>query len=201
MSVQTHFALRAPTPLPIALLDLPGHTELHLIQFVLSGEHQIRFLLKPGLPGLPLPGAAQRPATTYNYCMIAVLWDAFDRGVLDFMSRLSNCSASAPSLIEMTPPCSLKVLKGRQLQGIAAILQLRARDNTCKRRCTPMPWYSPPKDNAIGVYWRVFLQQPWQEWSIREPSAHHCYNQRRLNTPENVFWSKHNWTMMKTWLS
>lgn len=72
MSVRTHFALRAPTPLPITLLDLPGHTESRLIQFVLSGEHQIRFLLKPGLPGLPLPGAAQKPAT-YNYCMIAVL--------------------------------------------------------------------------------------------------------------------------------
>lgn len=81
--------------------------------FVLSGEHQIRFMWKPGLPRpLPLPEAAQKPATTYNYCMIAVLWDAFDRGVLDFMSRVSNCSASAPNLIEMTPPCTLKVLKG-----------------------------------------------------------------------------------------
>lgn len=185
MSVQTHFALRAPTPLPIALLDLPGHTALHLIQFVLSGEHQIRFLSETAAPTLSPASCSpwKSPETcnnvqlwwwsceTYLTGECCILWAAFQT-FCHCIEPYRNDASLRPEGVERAPAT------GKTSNfGVA-----------CKRQYIldtlhAYVMVSPSKDNAIGVHCKIFLQQPWQQPSIREPSVHYCCNQRWLNTP------------------
>lgn len=129
---------------PLCYWTLPDYTDYTSDPVCLSGEQKIRFCWS--FDSSPLSLGCSTPKTTtltYNYDPVNCIWWRSVGFYEPCFSTYKNCSARVLSLLEMAPLSTPKVLKGCQLQGTAVISELRARDNTSQRCCTPMSRFSP----------------------------------------------------------
>lgn len=143
-------------------------------------------------------------------------WTAFDGGVLDFMSRVSahikNCSARVLSLLEMTPLSTPEGVERLPVSGNSSNFRV-----ACKRQYISEMLHTHITVFSLKKIWLVSIRGPkekkkWLWVLFNSPGSSH--NGALLESPQptivttkdsliprNVFWSKHNWNMMKMWLS